>query len=87
MSPYPVRRNTLLLSAALACLSGQIQLSVAIATTTLVLVTGVEGILGLGPAVFLATGASKADAVRRGEVGRRTVAFPLRCSLNPSHSP
>ena len=56
-SAYPVRRNTLLLSATLTCLSGTIQLVVAVATTTLVVVTGIEGILGLGPAIFLTTGA------------------------------
>lgn len=56
----PVLRNTLLLAAALTCLSGMIQLAVAVATTTLVLVTGVRGILGLGPAVFLASGAAAA---------------------------
>ena len=57
MTEYPVRRNTLLLSAALICLSGMIQLVVAVATTTLVVVTGIEGILGLGPAIFLSTAA------------------------------
>jgi MFS family permease len=57
VSTYPVRRNTLLLSGALTCLSGTIQLVVAIATTTLVVVTGIEGILGLGPAIFLTAGA------------------------------
>ncbi len=57
MTAYPVRRNTLLLSATLVCLSGMIQLVVAVATTTLVVVTGIEGILGLGPAIFLSTGA------------------------------
>ena len=56
-TPYPVRRNTLLLSAVLICLSGMIQLVVAVATTTLVVVTGIEGILGLGPAIFLSTAA------------------------------
>ena len=54
---YPVTRNALLLSAALVCLSGMIQLVVAVATTTLVVVTGIEGILGLGPAIFLTTAA------------------------------
>ena len=53
MNAYPVRRNTLLLSGVLVCLSGTIQLVVAVATTTLVVVTGIEGILGLGPAIFL----------------------------------
>jgi MFS family permease len=57
VSVYPVRRNTLLLSATLTCLSGTIQLVVAVATTTLVVVTGIEGILGLGPAIFLTAGA------------------------------
>jgi MFS family permease len=53
---YPVRRNAFLLAAGLVCLSGMFQLTVALATTTLVLVTGVEGILGLGPAIFLIAG-------------------------------
>ena len=57
MSEFPVVRNTILLAAALTCLSGMVQLAVAVATVTLVLVTGVEGILGLGPAIFLVTSA------------------------------
>jgi MFS family permease len=57
MERFPVRRNMLLLSASLTCLSGMIQLVVAVATVTLVLVSGVESILGLAPAIFLATGA------------------------------
>ena len=57
MSGYPIRRNTVLLAATLTCLSAMIQLAVAVATTTLVLVAGVEGILGLGPAIFLTSGA------------------------------
>ena len=52
-----VARNTVLLAACLTCLSGMVQLVVAVATITLVLVTGIEGILGLGPAIFLASGA------------------------------
>jgi MFS family permease len=54
---YPVRRNTLLLSACLLLLSGVLQLAVAVATITLVLVTGIESILGLGPAIFITAGA------------------------------
>ncbi len=54
---FPIRRNTLLLAASLVALSGMLQLAVAVGTITLVLVTGVEGILGLGPAIFLASGA------------------------------
>jgi len=57
MSAYPVRRNSLLLAGGLVCLSGMVQLSVALSTITLVAVTGVEGILGLGPAIFLLAGA------------------------------
>jgi MFS family permease len=57
---YPVVRNTLLLAAALTSLSGMLQLAVAVATTTLVLVTGIEGILGLGPAILLASAAAAA---------------------------
>ncbi len=56
MPAYPVRRNAFLLAAGLVCLSGMFQLTVALATTTLVVVTGVEGILGLGPAIFLLAG-------------------------------
>ena len=57
MAVYPVRRNTILLAATLTSLSGMVQLAVAVATVTLVLVTGIEGILGLGPAIFLTAGA------------------------------
>lgn len=57
MGRYPVRRNTVLLAAGLTALSGMTQLAVAIGTTTLVLITGVESIVGLGPAIFLTTGA------------------------------
>src|SRR6266508_2347891 len=75
MSAYPVRRNTLLLSGALVCLSGTIQLVVAVATVTLVLVTGIEGILGLGPAIFLVAGALAALPAGRAmdRVGRMPV--------------
>jgi MFS family permease len=54
---HPVTRNTLLLSLCLVTLSGVLQLAVAVATITLVLVTGIESILGLGPAIFLTAGA------------------------------
>ena len=54
---FPIRRNTVLLAATLTCLSGMVQLAVAVATVTLVLVTDIEGILGLGPAIFLTAGA------------------------------
>jgi MFS family permease len=57
---YPIRRNTALLGACLVVLSGVLQLAVAVATITLVLVTGIESILGLGPAIFLVAGAAAA---------------------------
>jgi MFS family permease len=57
LGPALVRRNTFLLAATLTCLSGMLQLVVAVSTITLVMVTGVESILGLGPAVFLASSA------------------------------
>ena len=60
MERFPVRRNTVLLAATLTCLSGMVQLAVAVGTVTLVLITGVEGILGLGPAIFLTAGALSA---------------------------
>ena len=41
MERFPVRRNTILLAATLTCLSGMVQLAVAVATITLVLVTGI----------------------------------------------
>jgi MFS family permease len=53
----PIRRNTALLSAALAANSGMLQLSAAVASLTFVLVIGVQGLLGLGPAIVLAAGA------------------------------
>src|SRR5215213_8454832 len=52
-----IRRNTALLAASLAANSGTLQLSAAVASITLVSVVGVEGLLGLGPAIVLASGA------------------------------
>ena len=54
---FPIRRNTVLLAAGLAASGGMMQVAVAVGTTTLVLVTGVERIVGLGPAIFLSTAA------------------------------
>jgi MFS family permease len=53
----PIRRNTVLLAAALAANSAMLQLSAAVASLTLVLVVDVQGLLGLGPAIVLACGA------------------------------
>lgn len=57
MDELPIRRNTFLLSAALAANSAMLQLSAAVASLTLVNVLGIEGLLGLGPAIVLAAGA------------------------------
>jgi MFS family permease len=70
-----VRRNTLLLAATLAVNSAVVQLVAAVSSLTFVLVSGVEGLLGLGPAIFLtaaaATGAVAGRAMDR--FGRRPV--------------
>jgi len=52
-----VRRNAFLLAAGLVFQSGMIQLAVALGTVTIVAVTGVKGIIGFGPAIFLLAGA------------------------------
>jgi MFS family permease len=49
----PIRRNTIILSATMAVNSAVLQLIAAVSTLTFVLVTGVRGLLGLGPAIFL----------------------------------
>jgi MFS family permease len=48
-----VRRNTALLSGAMALNSATFQLVAAVSSITFVLVTGIESLLGLGPAVFM----------------------------------
>jgi MFS family permease len=53
----PVRRNTILLAATMAVNSAVLQLVAAVASLTFVLVTGVRGLLGLGPAIFLTASA------------------------------
>jgi MFS family permease len=53
--PLNVRRNTFLLAAALAVNSCLFQLAAAVNSITFVQITGIEGLLGLGPAIFLAS--------------------------------
>ena len=60
MNELPVRRNTALLAAAMAVNSTTLQLVAAVSSLTFVLVTGVERLLGLGPAIFLTSGALSA---------------------------
>jgi MFS family permease len=68
----PIARNTALLSAALAANSGMLQLQAAVASLTLVQVLGIHGLLGLGPAIVLASGALTAPIAGRAmdRVGR-----------------
>src|SRR5439155_18432962 len=70
-----VKRNALLLAASLICNSGMFQLAAALSSLTLVAVTGVKGILGLGPAIFLAAGAAAVGPAGRlsDRVGRMPV--------------
>jgi MFS family permease len=71
----PIRRNTLLLAATMAVYSAVLQLVAAVSSITFVLVTGVEGLLGLGPAIFLVAAALTAVPAGRAmdRVGRRPV--------------
>lgn len=70
-----VRRNTVLLAVAMAVYSSVLQLVAAVSSITFVLVTGFEGLLGLGPAIFLvASGLAAMPAGRlMDRVGRKPV--------------
>jgi MFS family permease len=71
----PIRRNTALLAVAMAVYSSVLQLVAAVSSLTFVLVTGIEGLLGLGPAIFLvASGLAAVPAGRlMDRIGRRPV--------------
>jgi MFS family permease len=71
----PVRRNTVLLAATLAVNSAVLQLVAAVSSLTFVLVTGVRGLLGLGPAIFLT--ASAVTAVPAGRMMDRFGRIPV----------
>jgi MFS family permease len=70
-----VRRNTLILATAMAVYSAVLQLVAAVSSLTFVLVTGIEGLLGLGPAIFLVASALTAVPAGRAmdRFGRRPV--------------
>jgi MFS family permease len=70
-----VGRNTLILAATMAVYSAVLQLVAAVSSITFVLVTGIEGLLGLGPAIFLTASALAAVPAGRAmdRVGRRPV--------------
>jgi MFS family permease len=53
----PIKRNTALLAAVLAVYIGVLQLGAAVLSLTFVLVTGIESLLGLGPAIYLVAAA------------------------------
>ncbi|MDQ4029412.1 MAG: MFS transporter [Actinomycetota bacterium] len=53
----PIRRNMVLLATAMAVNSASLQLVAALAALTFVLVTGIEVLLGLGPAIYLGSAA------------------------------
>ena len=65
----------MILAATMAVYSAVLQLVAAVSSLTFVLVTGVEGLLGLGPAIFLAASALTAVPAGRAmdRVGRRPV--------------
>ena len=71
----PIGRNTALLAGAMAVNSAVLQLSAAMTSITFVAVTGVEGLLGLGPAIFLTAQAVAALPAGRSmdRFGRRPV--------------
>ena len=89
MPELNVRRNTILLSAAVAVNSCLFQLAAAVNSLTFVLITGVRGLLGLGPAIFLASSGLAALPAGRAmdRFGRRPVIVcgffvaALGCSL------
>ena len=68
----PIRKNTVLLALCMTAMSGMLQLVAAVSSLTLVLVTGIEGLLGLGPAIFLVSAAAASGPAGRAmdRVGR-----------------
>ena len=70
-----IRRNTVILSATMAVNSAVLQLTAAVSSLTFVLVTGVRGLLGLGPAIFLTS--SGLTAVPAGRLMDRLGRMPV----------
>jgi len=58
VNDFPVRRNTILLAGAVAVNSATLQLVAAVSALTFALVTGISGLLGLGPAIFILSAAA-----------------------------
>jgi MFS family permease len=70
-----VRRNAFLLAGGLVVNSAAFQLAAALSSVTLVAVTGVTSILGLGPAIFLTSGALAVGPA--GRLSDRTGRMPV----------
>lgn len=72
MPEFPIRRNALLLAGAMAMQSAALQLSAAMSSLTFALVTGISGLLGLGPALTMIAAALTAQPAGRmmDKVGR-----------------
>jgi MFS family permease len=62
---FPVRRNSIILAGAMAMQSASLQLSAAMSSLTFALVTGVTGLLGLGPALTMTAAALTAQPAGR----------------------
>jgi MFS family permease len=78
----PIKRNTILLAVTLGVNSSVLQLVAAVSSLTFVLVTGVRGLLGLGPAIFLVSAGLTALPAgrlmdRHGRVPVLTVGYAL----------
>lgn len=65
MPEFPIRRNALLLAAAMAMQSAALQLSAAMSSLTFALVTGISDLLGLGPALTMIAAALTAQPAGR----------------------
>ncbi|MEO5509565.1 MAG: MFS transporter [Longimicrobiales bacterium] len=65
MPEFPIRRNTSLLAGAMAMQSAALQLSAAMSSLTFALVTGISGLLGLGPALSMIAAAVTAQPAGR----------------------
>lgn len=65
MPEFPIRRNAMLLAGAMAMQSAALQLSAAMSSLTFTLVTGISGLLGLGPALTMIAAAITAQPAGR----------------------
>ena len=77
----PIARNTMLLSAAIAALYGMVELSAAVAPITFAAVTGLEGLVGLGPATY---SWAQPPSPRSPRAGRWIVSEGFPCSRGVS---